>query len=435
MGINLEYKLSKFNCIVNSKRNTLIFNSLLNTFSVMNNNLLDNNLSKLTKEEKKKLIGQGILVKSDTSEDEKARNKLKKIVNSEILELTILPTLQCQFRCTYCYEEKTDWKIDNSTEIKILKFIEKNIAGKKGVKISWFGGEPLLEKQTVFKITKKAKELCKKNHIPFYSDMTTNAYSLDLETFKKCLSYGINCFQITIDGTKEIHDKLRVLINKKGTFDTIMKNLVSIKESINKKISFTIAIRINFVKESILKFEEIIDFFDGTFGDDNRFYIFMKTVGDYGGEIVNKIADQLVDKDGFPDIDLSKKKIAITKYSFINDVCNICYAAKKNSFVIMPDATVKKCTVSLDNKTNLIGFIDEDGNLVSNSEIKKWNFENFSIKLPKCKKCVFYANCFLLGCPFHPIGSAMNCKTNEIGFTDILKLYKSEPELFLKIGE
>ena len=44
----------------------------------------------------------------------------------------------------------------------------------------------------------------------------------------RLIDLDITSIQITLDGTKEYHDQTRYLIGKKPTFDTIIKNLVSL---------------------------------------------------------------------------------------------------------------------------------------------------------------------------------------------------------------
>ncbi|MEJ2779710.1 hypothetical protein WIW89_02090 [Stygiolobus sp. CP850M] len=55
----------------------------------------------------------------------------------------------------------------------------------------------------------------------------TNGYLLlDTVKFKVLLEKGVKIFQVTIDGYKDAHDKLRPLLNGKPTFDKIFKNLI-----------------------------------------------------------------------------------------------------------------------------------------------------------------------------------------------------------------
>lgn len=436
--ISSNYKLSKFNCYTEYNNSTLIFNSLKNSFSKIKQldfqNIPINSFSNM---ELKFFIKQGIIVENSCDEDELASEKLYKFANNKYLLFTILPTLDCQFRCAYCYEEKKHEVISDDVLNSLFLYIKNNIKGKNEIDISWFGGEPLLTQSKVFDFSKRVKELCKENKLKFSSGMTTNAYVLNLNTFKKCLDCGINHFQITIDGTKDIHDSLRFLKNHGGTFDQIISNLTSIRDYYvdKRNVKFSISIRINFVKESLEKFEEIIDFYDNLFGKDKRFYLFLKTVGDYGGDEVKKIDDKIVQATDFPYIPLENKKIGITKYISINNTLNLCYAAHNNSLVVMPNGSIKKCTVSFDDKVNCVGKLNNKGEIIFNSDISKWDFSTFKLKIQRCRDCPLYANCYSLLCPLHPINRAKTCSNIEKYKVDLIEIYKSNSKLFLHYGD
>lgn len=429
-----NYKFSKFNCCSEYDNSTLVFNSLKNSFSKIKHidfqNIPINSFSNM---ELKFFIKQGIIVENSCNEDELASEKLYKFANNNYMLFTILPTLDCQFRCAYCYEEKKHEVISGDVLNSLFLYIKKNIKDKTEIVLSWFGGEPLLTQNKVFNFSNRVKKLCEETKIIFSSGMTTNAYVLNLDTFKKCLECGINHFQITIDGTKEMHDSLRFLKNHKGTFDQIISNLTSIRDyySNNDKIKFSIAIRINFVKESLEKFEEIIDYYDSLFGNDKRFYLSLKTVGDYGGDEVKKMDDQIVKNNEFPNIDLEKRKIGITKSISIDNTLNLCYAAHNNSLVVMPNGNIKKCTVSLDNKVNCVGRLNNNGEIIFNNTISRWDFSNLKLKILKCRKCPLYANCYSLSCPLHPITRAKTCSNIEKYQLDLINTYKSNPKIFL----
>ena len=54
---------------------------------------------------------QGIIVEEGMDEDKEVFIKYMSVVDSGLLELIILPTLNCNFRCPYCYEDKGGGKM------------------------------------------------------------------------------------------------------------------------------------------------------------------------------------------------------------------------------------------------------------------------------------------------------------------------------------
>ena len=68
------------------------------------------------------------------------------------------------------------------------------------MEIAWFGGEPLLAKEIIVEIMSRVREICLKNKKPFYSNITTNGYELDIKTFeRKCLSPPNSSFKKSIN--------------------------------------------------------------------------------------------------------------------------------------------------------------------------------------------------------------------------------------------
>ena len=99
-------------------------------------------------------------------------------------------------------------------------------------------------------------------------------------------------YQITIEGLKETHDKQRCLVNGNGTFDRIIKNLIDIKNNTKTNI-LDITLRVNVSKSILQNIYTVIDYFNEALLVDKRFNLFLKLVGDYGGDRVKNISEQL----------------------------------------------------------------------------------------------------------------------------------------------
>jgi uncharacterized protein len=143
--------------------------------------------------------------------------KLLSLITNRHLELIIFPTEQCNFRCTYCYEEFLIGKMKAGVVDGIKKLIMRRADKLDSLKISWFGGEPLAAKNIVFEISEFIQKLLVDYpNLKYMSDMTTNAYQLDEKTLHKLVALGINNFQISLDGTEDIHNKTRLRIDGAG---------------------------------------------------------------------------------------------------------------------------------------------------------------------------------------------------------------------------
>ncbi len=170
--------------------------------------------------EKKKKEKQKIFVESD--EDEILQIKFLKYLaryNKEIINLTIAPTLDCNFNCEYCFEEnRIQEYMNDETENAIIEYIN-TIGENKDVRITWYGGEPLLDKKRIYSISRKVQE--KHNLL---SSIITNGYLLDKEFIDDLKNLNIISIQITIDGSEDTHNRRRPHKNGKS-YNVIMSNL------------------------------------------------------------------------------------------------------------------------------------------------------------------------------------------------------------------
>lgn len=295
--MKMGYKTSMFNFIFQADDELILFNALEGLSSACRvdskhrdevrellrpgNKVIDASLSN---ENIVSLIRKGYLVEEDIDEKQKREALYTDIIDgsASILRLIILPTEQCNYRCKYCYESFKKGKMPQDIQESVIKYVRKNIGRYSGLRVSWFGGEPLLAMDVIEHISINLMDICRKARRKYISDITTNGYLLSLENFKKLLSLNVIEYQITIDGTKEIHDTKKPLINGDGTFDVVTNNLRDIKQNI-KTSTFSIIIRSNVTDEALLSLDDFTAFFDNLLKGDKRFSFFLRPAGDWGG--------------------------------------------------------------------------------------------------------------------------------------------------------
>ena len=93
--------------------------------------------------------------------------KLQDDIHSSELDITIILTRQCNFRCLYCYEDFSNDVFSEQDEKAFLNFLRKNLSKYSSLKISWFCGEPLLNVDTIRRLSLKVMQLCSKCCIPY----------------------------------------------------------------------------------------------------------------------------------------------------------------------------------------------------------------------------------------------------------------------------
>lgn len=140
--------------------------------------------------------------------------------------LTIVLTKRCNFRCVYCYEHKTLAEAGGITDEVVEKIVEvAQEATGDNFSITLYGGEPLIEYDKCLEICKGCKEVVEARGAKFSASMITNGYLLSPEKLNSLKASGLNSVQVTIDGSRETHNKSRPLADGSGTYDRILMNV------------------------------------------------------------------------------------------------------------------------------------------------------------------------------------------------------------------
>ena len=143
-------------------------------------------------------------------------------LRNDILSLVLLPTEQCNFRCTYCYEDYSGGRMSEATARSIQRFIERCAERLGLLEISWFGGEPLLAMPIIESISEHILAVVRERpHLLYSGYMTTNAYFLTSGTFQRLTGLGIRRYHITLDGPEEKHNRTRLRADGSGSFQQI----------------------------------------------------------------------------------------------------------------------------------------------------------------------------------------------------------------------
>ena len=187
------------------------------------------------------LYRMGILVRDEADDRErleKFMEQKKYGINQEYFMATILTTYNCNFACTYCFEESTrtsSQKLDKPTADLIIAWLKKKIEtlGVKKLELNYYGGEPLLNQSMIEYITPQMKSWCESRRMKFLFSMQTNGALLTPELVDRYIPMGLAGAQVSIDGTKEVHDRQRPMRGTgAGTFDTVIQNVAAVADKI-----------------------------------------------------------------------------------------------------------------------------------------------------------------------------------------------------------
>ena len=356
------------------------------------------------------LLKTGILVYADVNEDVLLDEMNYAEIFDSKLNLTILPTGKCNFRCPYCFETPQSFSRETMTKDSqdaIIKYIQRSVTHYHSLHISWFGGEPLVASNVIKYLSEHFISICRKRYISYSADIVTNGYLLDADIFDMLYSFKVYEYMITLDGFKDQHDKRRYTANGKGSYDIILRNLMRIRD--NKKYRFAhVMIRVNMSRGFLETMDEFVNYLSTEFGDDPRFRVMFVPVVNFKGSEFPKTELYQDHKKLFSYLYNNENYLKSFDYDDMKFTSIIaqdkCLSALKNMYLISPDLRVYKCNAHYDMKENQLGYMDLNGNMYINETLNKcWYMTRQVMKdtPAKCKECFYLPCCpeIYSGCP------------------------------------
>lgn len=295
--------------------------------------------------------------------------QLAALLTNSFLGLTILPTEGCNFRCSYCYEDHKTARMSRETVSALKAFLKNRLPTLNRLKISWFGGEPLLAKDVILEIGGFVRrEIANRDDISFFSSATTNGYLLTVSALRELYDAGVTHYQVSLDGPPDVHNQSRLRADGAGTFDRIWANLVGIRST---DLPVDVMLRIHLDRVSRCMMEPLFEKLRKELLDDQRFSVFFRVISKLGGPKDDKL--DVIAADNEP-AEARKLETALGtgRFKSRNDF-SVCYAAHANQFVIRSNGDLAKCTVALYDERNRVGALRPDGTLdIIQSRLRPW---------------------------------------------------------------
>ena len=247
----------------------------------------------------------------------------------KVREITFQVTEDCCMACTYCYQHKKTEKKMSFNKIKPFlnklfndKFDLINTSNSFAVIFDFIGGEPFMNVDLIDQIANYSLELMiNQNHEwlkHFRLSFSSNGFLYDTEKvqnfFKKYDSFI--SMSMSIDGNKELHDKCRLDLEGKGTYDRVLNNVLSFKNKYGQppdvkmtlapeNIQYTFAALKNLIEIGYTKIPFNCIFEKGWEIEHAQIlYEELKKVADYliENDFYNKINIRMFQEDGFQPI-------------------------------------------------------------------------------------------------------------------------------------
>lgn len=318
------------------------------------------------------------------------------------LGLVIAPTMACNFACPYCFEGIQSGVMTKETQDKVVSMVNYFAADGQDITITWFGGEPLLCKEDIYRMSEQMIDICEKQKVNYSAGIVTNGYNLDEDCILRLKTYKVGFVQITLDGLPETHNKKRRLKSNPAepTFPRILSNIL-----LAKKHGMNIAIRVNVDKETQHELEPLLEMMvENNLGEDlNLGHVISNT------ESSSNFCNHCLENKEFAHVAIDFERMLFAKKlptDYPVPIRSKCGADYLYSYVIDADGELFKCWNDIGIKQESVGNIKKIESFDRLAEYPNQNYTKYLTWSPfyfeKCKKCRILPIC-QGGCSYNGI--------------------------------
>jgi len=142
------------------------------------------------------------------------------------MHYTLHLTNKCNMACDYCYVDKNEPRTmtAETAEKAVILASSTNTAEKPSVGIIFFGGEPLTQKELIYRTVKYCRNREREAGCFFHYKVTTNGLLLDEPFMEFARDYNVFT-ALSHDGVREAHDLHRRDIGGGATFDLLSEKI------------------------------------------------------------------------------------------------------------------------------------------------------------------------------------------------------------------
>jgi uncharacterized protein len=299
------------------------------------------------------------------------------------MNITFWTTLDCNLNCAYCYNRannniKKDYMTSTIIEqgIKLITGLPQ-FNSNENMTINFHGGEPLMNCDAIEHIMSELEKIIPRDNITY--GLTTNG-TLSSDKHRKVLK-KIDEVSVSIDGDKKNHNKYRVYINGRGSYDEVIKFAKELQKDTDIRVRATITTEtlpnmsktvISLIKEGFKEIIPALDMFDQRWKDVEEEIVFreFRKIKKHINE--NDVGDVFV---GWVTKSVLKPK-------------GYCTGGVK-SFHILPNGDIYPCTLVVGEEKWIIGKTSEGLDYQKINQIQEYN----SKITTSCSGCNFYKYC------------------------------------------
>lgn len=371
-----------------------LYNSETNLFSSISEHLYaalyDGNFSIISQECLQQLILHKIIVKEEDLYNYYYKQRtvfLESSLDFSHLGLVLVPTSNCNFACSYCFEGKKQAKYMSEEVVNsLISFINENKKAET-LSITWYGGEPLMAFNLIEKITNRIKTETKLKIRE--QSIVTNGYLITNKVIDFMRSNHFDSIQITLDGDEQTHNQSRFLkTTHHSTYQRIIENIDKLIKLLPK---CHIKIRVNVDKRNQDDFINVFNKFQTLYKEYSNVDVYPGFIREETEDGNKMCYNSLCNTAAYSFYkNLSEKGINVNFFPFHKK--KGCMTNRLSSYIIGSSGEIYKCWNDVNHPEKVIGSILED-KMQNTSLFYRYIYETSPFNSNQCKNCLVFPVC------------------------------------------
>ena len=294
----------------------------------------------------------------------------------------------CNMGCHYCFEKHREEKLGDSRDTALLSYVTKAMAACESLHVQWFGGEPLLALDDVRRLSEKFLTLTKRAGKGYSAEIITNGFLLTDEIAKELAAVGVLEAQVTLEGMRRMHDRIRRPQDGCGSFDRMLENMAAASRYLG------VTLRIHVAPYSLESVRELLPYLAGLGMQHRLRKVYFSPLFNYRSDAVaGQFAIEprkFMGSAEFAHVQTELLALAIELGFKVGDPLDVsyglCTGVRTASAVVSPDGSLAKCYLDVGEASAAYGAIDDRISRPEN--LAWWHNYDFS-KDEECRNCKF----------------------------------------------
>lgn len=367
--------------------------------------LQERQLAKLSLELAEMLYGIGILVPASWDERQGAQEAYRSEQDAtDTLLLTISPTVACNLRCGYCFEAAHPARaMPKAEQDQLVRFVKRNMAGRHALAVTWFGGEPTLQVETILSLSRRLMQVASFAGAGYSATMVSNGTLIDDDMAKSLAKARVSSVQITMDGVAELHNLLRPSASGRGSYETTLRGV----EAAHRHLG--VNLRVNIDRRNASGVTQLLDDLASRALMVNLGFVRVEPPAVYQPQNLASVPDSFLTVPEFAALEVELYEHARSLgfpvgIDFDTSSSTPCAAVKSSHFAFEPGGRVKRCWADVADDSKVVGSLGDIGLTVNAEADQRWrDYEPFDTG---CDQCPFLPVCWG-GCPKARLDGAM----------------------------